>query len=165
MDKEEIWKDIKGWEGLYQVSNLGRVSSIDRYTLTKTGHKRFFKGQILVLRYDKDGYKVVHLRDATTKRSKLLKVHRLVAEAFVTKVDGKNCIDHINGNREDNVHSNLRWCTNNENLTFPLARVNRSKAITQSYIDHPELRQIRAETFRKTRYEQIAKSRRNKKMA
>lgn len=55
--------------------------------------------------------------------------------------------------------------TNNENLTFPLARVNRSKAITQSYIDHPELRQIRAETFRKTRYEQIAKSRRNKKMA
>ena len=154
MDKEEIWKDIKGWEGLYQVSNLGRVSSIDRYTPTKTGHKRFFSG-----------YKVVHLRDATTNRSKLLKVHRLVAEAFVPKVDGKNCIDHINGNREDNVHSNLRWCTNIENLTFPLARVNRYKAITQSYIDHLELRQIRAETFRKTRYEQIAKSRRNKKMA
>lgn len=162
---EEIWKDIKDWEGLYQVSNLGRVRSLDRYTPTKGGGKRLFKGQILVLRYDKDRYRVVHLRDASTKRSKLLKVHRLVAEAFIPNTENKPEIDHINGNREDNIYLNLRWCTNCENSNFPLAKTNRSKAITQSYIDHPELRQIRAEQFRKVRHEQIAKSRRNKEMA
>lgn len=148
---EEIWKDIKGWGGYYQVSNIGRVRSLDR--IVKSARlKKHCKGQILKLRYDKDGYLTVHLRNAEKGENRLVKVHRLVANAFIFNSDiFRDSIDHINGKRDDNRVENLRWCTVKENANFPLAQKNRSESIKESYKKFPELRKIRAMTFGKTR--------------
>ena len=147
---EEIWKDIEGWEGLYQVSNGGRVRSLDRIIPRSCKGDKFVKGRLLVLRNDKDGYKVVHFRDASTGRNRLLKVHRLVAIAFIPNPKGKDQIDHINGIRSDNRVDNLRWCTCKENLNFPIAKINNSNSTRESYNRFPELRKLRAETFAAT---------------
>lgn len=143
----EIWKDIEGWRGYYQVSNTGRVRSVDRIISRSRNGDKLVKGKILVLRDDKDGYKVVHLRDSSTKRNKLLKVHRIVALAFIPNPQDKKQIDHINGIRSDNRVENLRWCSASENNNYPLAKINRSKSIIQSYNRNPQLRTLRAETF------------------
>lgn len=147
---KEIWKDVVGWAGLYQVSNLGRVRSLNRIVIGK--NKRYFKGQLLVLRYDKDGYQIVHLRDGNNGRNMMLKVHRLVAEAYIQKTDlFSDSIDHINGKRDDNRVENLRWCTIQDNINFPLAKINRSKAITESYNKYPNLRKQRSVIFSEVR--------------
>lgn len=141
---EEIWKDAVGWEGYYQISNMGRVRSIDRI-IKITGHGyRKIKGRILITRHDKDGYLVVNLRCAARNMDKMCKCHRLVAEAFIPKIEGKDSIDHINSIRDDNRVENLRWCTNKENINFPIARKNRSIAVKNSYYKCPELRKIRS---------------------
>ena len=104
---KEIWKDIKGYEGMYQVSNLGRVRSL------KYGKYKILKGSktngYLQVRLSKNGYQTTY------------RIHRLVAETFIDKIEGKNCVDHINGIRDDNRSENLRWCTVKENSNFPLA--------------------------------------------
>lgn len=141
---EEVWKDVVGWEGLYQVSNLGKVRSLDRHVKGRLKNGKNIKGRILVLRYDKDGYLTVHLRDCDNNKNKLCKVHRIVAEAFIPKIDGKDNIDHINSIRDDNRIENLRWCTNKENINFPIARENRRIAVKNSYDKYPELRKIRS---------------------
>ena len=151
MEEKEIWKDVVGWESFYQVSNIGRVRSLDRIVIRSINGNRFVKGVLLKLRKDKDGYMIAHLRDSARKKNRLTKVHRLVADAFIEKVDGKEQIDHINGIRDDNRVGNLRWCTNQENNNFPLAKVNRSKAITESYNKYPNLRKQRGIVFSKVR--------------
>ena len=143
----EIWKDIDGWEGIYQVSNLGRVRSIDRIVHRSCNGDKFVKGKLLLLRHDKDGYKTVHFRDASTGKNKLMKVHRIVASAFIPTPDGKDQIDHINGIRDDNRAENLRWCTCKENLNFPIAKSNNSRSTKESYNRFPELRKLRSKTI------------------
>lgn len=95
----EIWKDIKNYEGLYQVSNLGKV--------------RNSKGDILYQGSIKGGYKRVQLHN--TKKAKSLLVHRLVAEAFIPNPENKPYINHKNSCTTDNTISNLEWCTPSEN--------------------------------------------------
>lgn len=67
---EEIWKDIKGYEGKYQVSNLGNVRSVDRFVLSTSGRNRFFAGRDIPKRKEDFGYTIVSLSDRTTKRKK-----------------------------------------------------------------------------------------------
>lgn len=105
---EEIWKDIKGYEGLYQVSNLGNVRSFPR----KGTHSK----EITILKYEFNhkGYKQVGL----TKKCKVhtKRIHRLVAETFISNPENKLQVNHINGDKTDNRVENLEWCTNEYNM-------------------------------------------------
>lgn len=97
---EEIWIDIEGFEGLYQVSNLGRV-------------KRVTTGRILKGGKDKDGYLQVTLCKNSTKSTK--KIHRLVAQTFVSNSENKPEINHIDEDKANNRVNNLEWSTRKEN--------------------------------------------------
>lgn len=111
--KNEIWKDIAGYEGWYQVSNMGRVRSVDRTVYFKDGRRsRFYKGQILKLKYH-NGYQMVNL--LKNKELFVACVHRLVLETFVPSVEGKTWCNHKNGIKSDNRAENLEWCTPSEN--------------------------------------------------
>ena len=145
----EEWRDVVGYEEAYQVSNLGRVRSRDRIVTSKRYKNRHETGRVLRQRFDKDGYLTFNAK--WNGRSQLLKVHREVAKAFINNPNNLPCIDHINGIRNMNVVSNLRWCTVKENNGFNLARENKSKVVKQSYVNNDVLRSIRAETFRKTK--------------
>jgi hypothetical protein len=95
----EIWKDIVGYEGLYKVSDSGRVLSVRRNSVLSPGRGR---------------YLMVTLCKTGTKQE--VSVHRLVAEAFCEKRDGATEVNHINENRYDNRAANLEWCTRLENI-------------------------------------------------
>lgn len=109
----EIWKDVKGYEGYYQVSNYGNAKSIDRYVNHPSGGFRFCKGIILKQKPDKDGYLSVNLKKKQIGSTR--KIHRLVCEMFLDNPKSKPEVNHINGIKFDNRLSNLEWCTKSEN--------------------------------------------------
>lgn len=114
---EEIWKDIKGYEGLYQVSNLGRVKSLERKTRFDNQTK-IIQTSFLSNRIGKRGYVVVSL--FKNNKGKTIPIHRLIADAFIPNPENKPCIDHINTIRTDNRIENLHWVTSKENSNNPL---------------------------------------------
>lgn len=114
----EIWKDIEGYEGLYQVSNLGRVKSEDRW-VNNHGTMEFRKGRVLK-ENDNRGYKLVNL--CVNNKKFKAKVHRLVAEAFVPNPENKPEVEHYNCDRGDNRACNLRWVTRTENMRNCITR-------------------------------------------
>lgn len=99
MDKE-IWKDMKNFKGFYKISNEGQIKNK--------------KNKILKTSINHNGYIVVYLYKDGKKYAK--KVHRLVAETFITKIEGKNQVNHIDGNKRNNNVNNLEWCTQSENI-------------------------------------------------
>ena len=107
----EIWKNIKEYEELYQVSNLGRVKSLSR-KVTRGGITGFTKNRILKSQVRSGYHKVSLCKKAMIKQ---ISVHRLVACAFVDNKENKKEVNHINGVKTDNNKSNLEWCTRKEN--------------------------------------------------
>lgn len=111
----EIWRWVKGYENLYQVSNKARVKS-------------FLKGKVKILKqgFNMNGYPTVSLRkdDKNDKgnKSKTHLVHRLVAEAFIPNPENKPIVDHIDGNRSNACAENLRWLTQKENIQAAIQR-------------------------------------------
>lgn len=105
----EIWKDIKGFEGRYQVSNMGRVKTLKGETWIKPAHLNHW------------GYPRVQFRISKTSKSKNYAVHRLVAQAFIPNPDGKPEVNHKNGIKTDNRVANLEWCTPAENTRHAVA--------------------------------------------
>ena len=106
----EQWKPIKGYEGLYEVSNLGRVKSIPR-----NGTKKVER--ILKQYFDRYGYLYVALSKTTKKKHK---VHRLVTQTFIPNPKNKPQVNHINGDKTDNRVENLEWCTGSENQSHSI---------------------------------------------
>lgn len=108
---EEIWKYIENCKGYYMVSNRCRVKSISR-TILRNGKPYKVKESILTP-WDKDGYKCVCL---CVDKVKKIRLHRLIAEAFIPNPENKPYVNHINGIKSDNSVENLEWCTQSENL-------------------------------------------------
>ena len=111
--QKEIWKDIEGYEGLYQVSNFGRVKSLDRYIPHSLGGNAFVKEKVLSCESKKYRYKRVSLYSDGGSTGCL--IHRLVAKAFIPNPENKPYVNHLDGNRLNNKASNLEWCTAKEN--------------------------------------------------
>lgn len=107
---EEIWKDIEGYEGIYQVSNLGNVKTI----YDNTHHKKV--DRLLKQKFLKTGYKIVALSKMCKR--KYFTVHRLVAKAFIPNTCNLPSINHKDENKSNNNVSNLEWCTIAYNNTY-----------------------------------------------
>lgn len=115
----ENWQDIPGYEGYYQVSDLGRVRSITRERPVKSRYGEIIRrdqGKIIRGTSNGNGYLAVHLRKDGARERKY--IHRLVAEAFVPKPYGKDTINHKDHNRGNNNMANLEWCTQGDNVRY-----------------------------------------------
>ena len=113
---EEIWKDIEGYEGLYEVSSYGRVKSLGQFVNHNYGGYAYRKGRILKPANNGQGYLQVVLYKNGYKKT--FKVHRLVAEAFLDNPDNLPCVNHRDENPLNNIVSNLEWCTVKYNVNY-----------------------------------------------
>lgn len=130
---EEIWKEIPNYEGLYQVSNLGNVRSMDRYIVGKDGIPQKRKGVLMQKQVINSGYLVVGLRKDGKKKTKLL--HRLVASAFIENPNSLKYVNHKDENKSNNCASNLEWCTPKYNANYGTA----IEKLSLSHKNHPAL--------------------------
>ena len=110
---KEIWKDISGYEGVYQISNLGRVKSLKN---TKGNPKETIKKPML----KENGYLQVDLYKKTKKKK--FYIHRLVAMAFIPNPDNLPEVDHVDTNRTNNTVENLRWVDKKRNMNNSLTK-------------------------------------------
>ena len=107
---EEIWKDIAGYEGRYQISNYGRVLSVQRKENSWHGPAtRTIPQRILKQSENRDGYFIIVLRNNGKKKT--FRTNRLVAEAFIPNPNKLPCVNHKDENRKNNLADNLEWCT------------------------------------------------------
>ena len=132
----EVWKDIKDYEGLYKISNLGNIESLDKNKIIKSSNqfkqfiaKRIYKGKRISQVLNKNGYYQVALYKNGKSCNKL--VHRLVAHEFLDNVENKPTVNHINGIKTDNRVENLEWATYKEQ-TIHCIKVLKQKKNRQS---------------------------------
>ena len=132
---DEIWKDISGYEGAYQVSNLGRVRSLDRSRVVKDSHGGYMtrtdKGCMMTPNDNGHGYLAVGLASGSPRKRKNKYVHRLVAEAFCENHENKPDVNHKDYDRRNNRADNLEWVTEKENITYSVHRMRKPKAKAQ----------------------------------
>lgn len=131
----EIWRDIPGYEGIYQVSSTGIVRSLPRYETDRNGKQYQRKGIILQPTLTTTGYYKVKL--VKNGKRKDMKIHRLVAMAFLVNTYNKPHINHKDGNPLNNVVDNLEWCTQSENAQH--AHDTGLFATEQNIVDHNEV--------------------------
>lgn len=134
---EEEWRDIKGYEGRYQVSNKGRIRSLDRITVKSDGNIQHSKGRILSLYQSTTGYLQTRIEGG-----KHIVVHRAVAEAFLPRTKGLDVVNHKSGVKTQNEPENLEWTTFSGNT---LHGVHVTKNIKKQLL-HPMRKVICAET-------------------
>jgi len=142
--ENEIWKPVKDYEGIYEVSSLGRVRSLDRilpnYTSKGISGTKIIKGRVLKShKSTTSNYYYVHLRG--NGASKEVSVHRLVAKAFVPNPNNLPQVNHIDENPANNRFGNLEWCTAKYNINYGtrskrvsetrISRASKGRAVTQ----------------------------------
>jgi len=114
----EVWRPVEGFECEYEVSNLGRVRTLNFFRVTKEGKQYPVKSRLLK-QYEHNGY--LHVNLPKNGRYKRFRVHRLVAAAFLPNTYNKPAVNHIDGNKQNNNVDNLEWCTPSENTRHALA--------------------------------------------
>lgn len=127
-----VWKDIEGFEGKYQVSNTGLVRSLDR-DIVKSGNIVRRKGKLLSLKGNNQGYYHVQLYSGSRDTRVTAKVHRLVAEAFMSNPELKREVNHLDLDKGNNSVGNLEWATPLENTRHSMA--NRTRTCDKLNID------------------------------
>ena len=134
---EEVWKDIKGYEGLYQVSSYGRVKTLARLVIDSIGRETIRKEKVLSTRpSSQTGYPTINLfKDG--KRT-TVNVHRLVAEAFIPNPNNLPCVNHKDESRNNNFVDNLEWCTYRYNNTYGTVCERKNKSLAKFYDSHDE---------------------------
>lgn len=116
MTDKEIWKDIVDYEGLYQVSNLGRIKTLSKNKVTPDGRVGKTKEKIMQINHNNWGYCTIALSKKGKK--KRFRIHRLVAEAFIDNPNNYKEINHIDCNKDNNKVENLEWCTRSYNVKY-----------------------------------------------
>lgn len=125
MEIEEEWRPVKGYEDILEVSNLGRIRSITRTVRAGLYGKKFIQGKILRLERNHNGYLMTR---ATRKYGKKrLVVHRLVAEAFIPNPNNYPIVNHKDERKDNNVVTNLEWCSYSYNVLYGTCQQRRSK--------------------------------------
>jgi hypothetical protein len=125
MVQDEIWKPVNGWDGLYMISDLGRIKALERTVATGTGYRsmRTYPERILKPSTNPKGYKIVSFnRNGSTS---YFSVHRLVAIAFIENTRSCATVNHINSNKIDNRSVNLEWATHSEQQLHSILAGNR----------------------------------------
>lgn len=129
--RNEIWRDIVGFENYYKISNLGRVKSLNRELITKNGQVRIYKGKILKVSPKKGrGYSAVKLCRGSSFY-KHVDVHRLVAEHFIPNPDNLEVVNHLDENKSNNDVNNLEWTSYKLNSNHRECNKKRRKPICQ----------------------------------
>lgn len=132
-----LWKDIPGYESLYQVSDCGKVRRLGGIVNYKNGSKRFVRGRILKLASNTKGYRFVELSKENIKKTFL--IHRLVASVFIPNTGNKPEVNHKNGNPSDNHKGNLEWSTRTENELHKIHSLNNKPQISNfSNVQHTD---------------------------
>ena len=132
----ELWKDVKGFEGYYQVSTWARVRSLDRWVTYKDGRSRLCKSFILPLRKNRKGYLRANL--SKNGKTKSAFVHKLVAEAFIPNPLNLPVVNHKDEVKDNNYPYNLEWCTDDYNRHYGTA-INRMQLSLTNRKDRSKL--------------------------
>ena len=151
-DKNEIWKNIQGYEGIYMISNLGRVKSLSRFREIGYGRKQPIK-EIILKQYIRDGYYTVTLNK--NSKGKPFRVHRLIAQEFVPNPQGLECVNHKDENRLNNRIENLEWCTRVYNLNYGSARKRMAEKLRNGALTKKRLTKCILDTTTNKTYKSI----------
>ena len=150
IDIIEEWRPVVGYEGLYEVSNTGRVRSLDRYTKYRCSY-RLHKGKVLSPAIKDNGYLIVRLQ------KRMFYVHRLVAEAFIENPDNLPEVNHLDEDKTNNRVDNLEWCDHKYNMNYGTRNIrskdthikngywtglSRDKYLKKYYQDHKEEKKL-----------------------
>lgn len=124
----ETWKNVKGYEGLYQISNKGNVKSLRKWDVNA---KKFINSEhIMKPTNNGNGYLIVSFKVNGQRKNKY--IHRLVAEAFIDNPNNENYVNHKDFNTQNNEVGNLEWCSQKENIKHSTINMKKPKSITHS---------------------------------
>lgn len=141
----EIWKDIEDYEGYYQISNYGRLRSLDRIVIHSNGKVRKYKGTVIKLANDKNGYRFTHLYK--NGKPKQVRIHRLVATYFIPNPDNLPIVNHKDENPKNNYVDNLEWCDYKYNTNYGTApqrrmATRRSKPLSERFLKSLQIKAL-----------------------